>query len=274
MNLNLKSLTNFNDNRANSGLETGLFVRRPSKGETKYYLFMPGTTTPFLSGDYDTIEYSILQNGYKSKIFEKMTIDDKEVEFALHRDNAIRIQEFVGEQLDFLSVTQDGIGYEATGSIKYKPNDAEEGSVHTGSYTIVASSVSTEAIPDVRPLIQDTVIFKGAVPESIDVSSADGVTVPIESLVDGYTIAVEIKDNDGKVVTTFTATPTQPLPTEKKGSVKFTKGTSATSDNYACAYITISKEGSASWTTTILLESHDTTATQPASYSASYTNKQ
>lgn len=250
--MQLNSLTRFQD-RPLSGLFTGLFVKRPS--ETKYYLFMPGTTTPFFGGDTDTIEYSILQNSGKSKIFGKTTYDDKDVDFSLHRDNVYRIEQYVDQALDFLSVNKDGIGYKATGMIKYKPNDAEESDVTTGTFTVAVTYVSPTAIPDVRPLIQDTVLFANAIPESLNLDTDEGV-VNIESYVDGYTIAVEIKDNDGKAVTTFTATPTQPLPTEKKGSVKFTKGAAATGDNYACAYITISKEGSASWTTTILLESH------------------
>lgn len=267
----LNSLYDVNENRAQTGLHSALFVKRAD--EEKYYLFMPGTTTPFFGGSYDTVEISILQNSGKGKLFGKMTYDDKEVDFMLHRDNVIRLESFVDQQLDFLSVTADGLGYEATGSVKYSPNDATEGDPHTGTYTVAVTDVSTEAIRDVRPLIQDTVLFKNAIPESLNIKSADGETVNIESYVDGYTIAVEIKDNDGNAVTTFTATPTQPLPTEKKGSVKFTKGALATGDNYACAYITISKEGSASWTTTILLESHSV-ATQPASYSASYASTQ
>lgn len=250
----LHSLYNVNESRAQTGLHSALFVKKPS--EDKYYLFMPGTTTPFLGGDYDTVEVSILQSDSKGKLFGKMTIDDEDVDFMLHRDNVVRIESFVDQTLDFMSVTADGLGYKSTGMVKYRPNDGEEGDPHTGTYTIVATYVSKVAERDVRPLIQDTVLFANAIPESLNLDTDEGV-VNIESYVDGYTIAVEIKDNDGKAVTTFTATPTQPLPTEKKGSVKFTKGTSATGDNYACAYITISKEGSASWTTTILLESHD-----------------
>ncbi|MCM1437789.1 MAG: hypothetical protein NC131_01065 [Roseburia sp.] len=265
--MQLNSTTRFQE-RPISGLFSGLFAKRPT--EEKYYMFMPGTTTPFFGGDTDTIEYSILQNSGTSKLFGKTSYDDKDVDFALHRDNVYRIEQYVDQQLDFLSVNQDGIGYKATGMIKYKPNDLEEGEVATGTFTVAVTYVSPTAILDVRPLIQDTVLFEDAIPDSISIDSADGKTVIISSYDEGFNIAVEIKDNDGKAVTTFTATPTQPLATEKKGSVKFTKN--GTGDNYACAYITISKTGFASWTTTILLESHDSGAST-ASYSGTYANK-
>lgn len=250
----LNSLYNVNEKRAQTGLHSALFVKEPS--ESKYYLFMPGTTTPFLGGDYDTVDISILQSNTKGKIFGKMSIDDETVDFMLHRDNVVRIESFVDKTLDFLSVTADGLGYKSTGMVKYKPNDGEEDGAHTGTYTIVATYVSKEAIRDVRPLIQDTVLFSNAIPESLNIASSDGETINIESYVSGYTIAVTIKDNDGNNVSTFTATPTQPT-SGKTGSVKFSKGPSSTGDNYACAYITISKEGYASWTTTVLLESHN-----------------
>lgn len=265
----LHSLYNVNESRAQTGLHSALFVKKPS--EDKYYLFMPGTTTPFLGGDYDTVEISILQSDSKGKLFGKMTIDDEDVDFMLHRDNVVRIESFVDQTLDFMSVTADGLGYKSTGMVKYKPNDGEEGDAHTGTYTIVATYVSKDAIRDVRPLIQDTVLFANAISESLNIGT-DGQTVNIESYDEGFNIDVKILDNDKKEVTTFSKTVTQPLTSEKKGSVKFTA--SGTGDNYACAYITISKEGFASWTTTILLESHNTTATQsaPASYSASSAN--
>lgn len=255
--MQLNSLTKLKDNRAGIGVGSGLFVRRPNEGETKYYLFMPGTTTPFFGGDTDTVEYSILQNTGKSKIFGKSSYDDKDVDFALHRDNVTRIEEFMDQTLEFLSVNEDGIGYEATGMVKYRPNDGEEGNVHTGTYTVAVSYVSPTAIPDVRPLIQDTVLFSNAIPESLNIASSDGKIINIESYETGYTITVKIKDNHGNDVSTFTATPTQPISGNKTGSVKFSKGTSSTGDNYACAYITISKDGYASWTTTVLLESHN-----------------
>lgn len=249
----LNSLYKVNESRAQTGLHSGLFVKRVN--EEKYYLFMPGTTTPFLGGDYDTVDISILQSDSKGKLFGKMTIDDEEVEFMLHRDNVIRIESFVDQTLDFMSVTADGLGYKSTGMIKYKPNDGEEDDAHTGTYTIVATYVSKEAIRDVRPLIQDTVLFANAISDSLDLTDKSQ-TVNVESYVEGYTISVEIKDNDGNTVNSFTSTVTQPTTNSKTGSVTFTKGTLATGDNYACAYITISKTDFASWTTTILLESH------------------
>lgn len=249
----LNSLYKVNESRAQTGLHSALFVKK--SGEEKYYLFMPGTTTPFLGGDYDTVEISILQSDNKGKLFGKMTIDDEEVEFMLHRDNVIRLESFVDQTLDFLSVTADGLGYKSTGTVKYAPNDAEEGEAHTGTYTIAATDVSKEAIIDVRPLIQDTVLFANAIPDSIDLTDGSQ-TISVESYITGYTIAVEIKDNDGNTVSTFTASETQPTTTAKTGSVTFTKGSSSTGDNYACAYITISKTGLAPWTTTVLLESH------------------
>lgn len=258
--MNLNSLSKVNESRAQTGLHSALFVKLPS--EDKYYLFMPGTKTPFLGGEYETVDIKILQSNTTGKLFGRMTIDDEEVEFMLHRDNVVRIESFVDKTLDFLSVTADGLGYKATGMVKYKPNDGEDGDPHTGTYTISATYVSKNAVRDIRPLIKDTVFFANAIPESRNLDVDDG-TVNIESYDEGFKLEVAIKDNDGNTVDAFEAETTpakDTVATGKTGSVKFKKKDGITGDNYACAYITISKTGFAPWTTTVLLESHTAAA--------------
>lgn len=252
----MNSTHNFNETRATTGLNSALFVKRAN--ETKYYLFMPGTETPFPGGSYDTVEISILQSKNKGKLLGKMNIDDEEVKFMLHRDNVVRMQEYTGEQLDFLSVTPDGLGYKSTGTVEYSPDNATEGDPLTGTYTIAYSGKEDKATIDIRPYVQDTILFNCAIPVSINVDNAEESTINIVGSESGYTLDVKVLDNDGKDMSTyFTITNSATSETTNKNStIKFSSIGTGTQTIYACAYVTIKKSGFASWTTTILLETH------------------
>ena len=250
----MNSLTNFKENRTQKAYGSGLFAKKST--ETKYSLFLAGTTTPFVFGAPETISFDILQSPTEGKLIGRTAIDDKEVTFMLHRDNVHRLEQFVGEPVDFMSVTADGEGWRFAGTVDYRPNDATGSDPHTGTFTIVASSTEKKAVVDIRPYIQDTVFFTNVIADNLgNVTNNDTTanTVNIECSEPGATIAVAIKDSEtGEDTSAFTGTTTQPQNTSKNGSVVF----SATgTGKYAVAYITVSKTGFAPWTTTVLLAS-------------------
>jgi hypothetical protein len=173
----------------------------------------------------------------------KTSLDDKEVEFLLHRDNIYRLENLKGKTLDFLYFTPDFMGWKFTGTIKVRPNDASA-DVLRGTYTITPMSADESPIMDARSLVMETICITDVVPDSIAVNTT-GEAINIVTDIDGCTVAAVIRDNDG-ISAKYTA-----VVSEQSVTLSAAAGTTAA--DYAIAYITVSKSGYASWTTTVAL---------------------
>lgn len=236
----------FDDNRVISGYGAITLVKE--QDATKYSLFLPGETVPCPLGSQDSFDYDILQSTTKGKVKGKMTIDDKEVEFMLHRDNVYRLNQLVGKVLDFLYVTADYMALKYTGTITYRPNDATA-DILKGTYTLTASSCEDKiSIMDVRSLYMDTVAFTDVVPSSLTIGSEETI------------ILIATDPKDAKIAATcdnenFEITPTEASGnTPAKLTIRKKSITPAEAPQYGMLYITASKEGYAPWTTTIALD--------------------
>ena len=220
------------------------------QNQDKYSLLIASETVPAVFGSQGSVEFNLINSKTIGKIQDKVTLDDKEVEFLLHRDNIHRLETLKDKVLDFLYFTPDFMGWKFTGMISCRPNDATA-DVLRGTYTITPMSADPEPIMDARSLVMETIAIVAVVPDSIQVGSA-GVTVPVVCDVDDFTITTEIKDGiTGVTSNLFTAT--AGTVTQGKGSVSFTSA-SGTANDYAIAYITVSKTGYGSWTTTVALQ--------------------
>lgn len=216
----------------------------------KYSLLIASETVPAVFGSQGSFEFNLVNSKTIGKIQDKVTLDDKEVEFLLHRDNIHRLESLKDRVLDFLYFTPDFMGWKFTGMISARPNDATA-EILKGTYTITPMSADPAPIMDARSLVMETIAIVDVVPDSIQVGSA-GVTVPVVCDVDGFTITTEIKDGaTGVTSTKFTAT--AGTITNNKGTVSFTSATGTATD-YAIAYITVSKANYGSWTTTVALQ--------------------
>lgn len=237
----------FNDSRPSAGYQSMTLVKE--QGEEKYSLLMPSETVPCPVGSQDSFEFDILQSGSKGKVKGKSTIDDKEVEFLLHRDNIYRLNQLVGKTLDFMYVSPDLMGLKYTGTITYRPNDLSA-DIAKGTYTLTCFSADqTFTVFDVRPYYKDTVYFSDVVPANVKVGeeavSFNVVTDPM----DGVTIEC-VCDNENFEVTPTQATGTAPA----KVSIAKKSLEPADAPQYGMLYITAKKEGFAPWTTTVALE--------------------
>lgn len=248
------SLNKLEDHRMQNGYGGALLIRNTvdNPAQTKYELLIGGETVPFVFGETETVEVDIMQSETKGKIQGKMSIDDKDVDFLLHRDNIYRLEKFAnGKMYDFLSVTKDGVAYKCTGTITYKPNDVSGSDAHRGTFRLVCASAEKKPIMDVRELFMDTCLFTDAVDSDLAVDTT-GKDILIRSNVSGFSYSVAIKNNAG-VSTKFTAAPATGAATGDSATIKIKAAEGATATDYAIAYITISKTGYASWTTTVRL---------------------
>lgn len=216
----------------------------------KYSLLIASETVPAVFGSQGSFEFNLVNSKTIGKIPDKMTLDDKEVEFLLHRDNIYRLESLKDKVLDFLYFTPDFMGWHFTGMISNRPNDATA-EILRGTYTITPMSADPTPIMDARYLIMETIVITDVVPDSVQVGTT-AVSIPVVCDVDGFSISVVVKSEQGtSTASKFTATAGEV--TDNKGVVSIT-GTSSSATDYAIAYITVSKTGYASWTTTVALQ--------------------
>jgi hypothetical protein len=152
------------ESRGQSGYGAALLVKEP--GATLYSLLIASTSVGAVSGGSDSFEFDLLNSPSKGKIMGKSSLEDKEVEFLLHRDNVYRLEQLKDKTLDFMYFTPDFMGWKFNGTIKYRPNDAGA-DVLMGTYVISPMSADETPIFDVSSLIQETLCFSNSIPDTI-----------------------------------------------------------------------------------------------------------
>lgn len=246
---NKKLFYDYIESRAQSGYGAALLVKL--QNETKYSLLIASETVPAVFGTPSSFEFDLLNSRSLGRVAGKSSVDDKDVEFLLHRDNIYRLAQFRGKILDFLYFTPDCMAWHFVGQIRVRPNDAGA-DVLRGTYTVVPMSVDEKPILDARGLIKETVLFTDVVPDSLVIKTSE--TVTLSANVPEAKFECKIYDTtDGKVATTestiFTAG------TIEGNTLTIAKGSSIpTGTHYALAFVTVSADDDyASWTTTIAL---------------------
>jgi hypothetical protein len=152
--------------------------------------------------------------------------------------------------------TPDFMGWKFVGEIDYRPNDATA-DILRGTYTITPTSADTAPIMDARSLIMETITITNSIPDSLQLkessSASDGEEILIQCDVDGVTVTVEIVDGvTGEEVTKFGTSVTNA--SANSPAKVILSGLNTTVEDYAIAYITVSKTGYAPWTTSISLQ--------------------
>jgi hypothetical protein len=213
---------------------------RPS-GETKYRLFLPLESTPFVEGDTESHEFKVTTSNFIGKVAGYTTIDDKDIDFIVTRDFIDRLKTYKGEKLDFLSVLKNGIAQQFTAEYTFKINDATDDIVK-GTIKFISTSVGSPLL-DVRELIMETIWFTNVIPSEVVLATATGVeTLTVETSVASPTITVT---SDNSAITG----------SYSEGKVTIT-GANAAGTEIAYGMVTIKAEktGYANWQTKIAVE--------------------
>lgn len=233
MAIDAQSFYKYQEHRGQAGYKSAILVKQ--QGEQFYSMLVASETVPSVFGSQSSFEFDLLNSPVLGKIAGKMSLDDKEVECLLHRDNVYRFEQLKDKVLDFLYLTPDFVGWKFSGTVSFRANDATA-EVLRGTYTITPMSADPNPIMDCRPLIQETLCFADVIPESI--KSTD--TINLSLVQTGISATYTAKDMDGTVVTVSATDPTKATITgvTKSGVIA----------------ITASATGYASWTTTIYVE--------------------
>ena len=225
----------YQEHRGQAGYKSALLVKEQS--ETKYSLLVASETVPSVFGSQNSFEFDLLNSPVLGKVAGKMSLDDKEVECLLHRDNVYRFEQLKDKVLDFLYLTPDFVGWAFNGTITFRANDASA-DVLRGTYTITPMSADPNPIMDCRGLVQETLCFASSIPENALGGSKVNLAL-IQSVAATYTTS--LYDNATKTW----GTPATLAVENGMGTLPTTAGLYA---------IKATANGYASWTTTIYVE--------------------
>lgn len=243
--MNNNAFFKYQEHNAQSGYKAAWLVKEQSAD--KYSLLVASETVPSVFGAEDSFEFDLLQSPVKGKVKGKMTLDDKEVEVLHTRDNVLRANRLKDKVLDFLYVDSQFVGYKYSGTLSYRVNDADA-DILRGTFTIVPMSADPDPIFDCREMIEETLCFENAIPDTVTAGAVISASV-VQDVTPTYTF-VKIGTYGDEIVSTDITSGTDG---------KLTISASA-SGLYG---ITVSATGYASWTTTIYVES---AVASPASF--------
>lgn len=227
------------ETRALSGYKSAWLYKDLELG--KYCLVGATESVPYVFGDKDSFEFDILQSGTKGQVEGKPSLEPKDIEVLHHRDNAYRFGKMKGKTLDFMTINAEFVGYKYTGTLDYRPNDAE---ADVNRATVTITPMSADGIPlyNARDEIAETLCFASAIPETIKAGSKFDISV-IQSTATVTYKMVKIGENNKETDATTSLNHTNPK-----------EATISEAGLYAITVSDTAKEY-ASWTTTVYVES-------------------
>lgn len=240
MAVNEKSFFQYKETRALSGYKSAWLVKDLDLG--KYCMVGATESVPYVFGDKETFEFDILQAPTKGQVEGKPSLEPQDIEVLHHRDNAYRFQKLMKQgTLDFMTINGEYVGYKFSGTLDYRPNNAEA-DVNRATVTITPMSAETVPVYDARPEIAETLCFATGIPATIKANSEFDISVIQKDKATVLYSMVKIGANNEETDATASLTTTDP-----------TKATINAEGLYAIT-VKDSAENYASWTTTVYVE--------------------
>jgi hypothetical protein len=239
MALNANAFFQYKETRALSGYKSAWLYKDPELG--KYCLVGATETVPYVFGDKDTFEFDILQSPTKGQVEGKPSLEAQDIEVLHHRDNAYRFNKLKGKTIDFMTINGEFVGYKFSGTLDYRPNNAEA-DVNRATVTITPMSADATPVYNARSEIAETLCFASAVPATVKIGEAFDISVVQKNSATITYAMVKIGDNNVETDATTSLTSTDP-----------TKATISAEGLYAITANDTTKMF-ASWTTTVYVE--------------------
>lgn len=228
------------ETRALSGYKSAWLYKDAEIG--KYCLVGATESVPYVFGGKDSYEFDILQSPAKGQVEGKPSLEPKDIEVLHHRDNAYRFGKLKKQgTIDFMTINAEFVGYKYTGTLDYRPNDAE---ADVNRATVTITPMSADAIPlfNARDEIAETLCFASAIPETIKVGDKFDISVLQTTATATYKMD-KIGANNAETDATTSLTSTNPKEATISEAGLFAITVSDTAKQYA------------SWTTTVYVES-------------------
>jgi hypothetical protein len=242
MALNENAFFQYKETRALSGYKSAWLYKDPDLG--KYCLVGATETVPYVFGDKDTMEFDILQSATKGQVEGKPSLEAQDIEVLHHRDNAYRFNKMKGKTIDFMTINGEFMGYKFSGTIDYRPNNAEA-DVNRATVTITPMSADATPVYNARSEIVETLCFASAIPATIKVGEEFDISVVQNTATTSYKLT-QIKENnvedDGSTVQSLL-------------NKEDPKHATISAEGLYAITVSDTAEAFAPWTTTVYVES-------------------
>ena len=211
------------------------------KSNGKYSILLPVTGTGENGSTPAQLDKTAIGNTQATSVEGRQENPQKTIPFFTHRDNINVLEGIKGETHDFLRLLPDFTGFKYSGTVTYMANNTDVGSLEQGQITITPTS-KDEYVENCFDLVEDTVVFKSAIDEVVEVGhTGDGATKVITLSTDPADASISASSDAETIATgSYNAS---------TGALTVT-GVSAGS---AIITVTASKSGYASFKRTILV---------------------
>ena len=197
------SFFKYNETRALSGYKSAWLVKDATLN--KYVLVSATESVPYVFGDKESYSFDLLQSPTVGQVEGKLSLEKQDIEVLHHRDNAYRFEQLKGKVLDFMTINAEYVGYKFSGTIDYKPNNAEA-DVNKATVTITPISASVTPVFNARDEIMETLCFASVIPTTV--KSSDTIDLSLVQLdsVDNVELTMIKLLSDGTPDPDFTQT--------------------------------------------------------------------
>ena len=211
------------------------------KSNGKYSILLPITGTGENGSTPAQLDKTAIGNKQATSVEGRQENPQKTIPFFTHRDNINVLEGIKGETHDFLRLLPDFTGFKYSGTVTYKANNTDVGSLEQGELTITPTS-SDEYVENCFDLVEDTVIFTSSIDEVATVGHTGDSATKIISLATNPADASisATSDTTGVATVSYTAS---------TNSITITGVTAGS----AIIKLVASKSGYASFTRTILV---------------------
>lgn len=240
MGVNSNSFFQYKETRALSGYKSAWLYKDPDLG--KYCLIGATESVPYVFGDKETFEFDILQAPTKGQVEGKPSLEAQDIEVLHHRDNAYRFEKLKGKTIDFMTINGEYVGYKFSGTVDYRPNNAEA-DVNRATVTITPMSAEATPVFNARNEIAETLCFASAIPATVKVGEEFDLSVVQKSVTTKYTV-YKIGENNQETLDTTSLN--HDNPTQAKISVEGLYAITVSDNAEQPTY--------APWTTTVYVE--------------------
>lgn len=178
---------------------SGLFSK---KENGKYSLFLPITGTGENGSAPESLAKTVVGNKQKSYVEGRTDNPQKTIPFYAHRDNITILEESKGKSIDFLRVLPDFTAMKYSGTVNYKLNNTDVGSLEQGELTITPTTGDTY-VENCYALLEDTAIFTNDIPDKVVVAKEGSATVNVTTNPSDATVTV-VQETGGNSYATAT----------------------------------------------------------------------
>lgn len=230
------SFFQYKESRALSGYRSAWLVKWP--GTTYYSLIGATETVPYVFGDNETFDFNLLQSPVIGQVQGKMELESQDIDVLHNRDNAYRYNKLRDQVLDFMVINAEYVGYKFSGTISYRPQNAEA-DINRATVTIVPMDASVVPVYDARPEIRETLCFANDIPATIS---------------SGGKIDFSVKQSGAEVTVKAQKLAADGTETEAGMAVTTTNEKEVTFSEGGLYVITVSADEYAPWSSTVYVE--------------------